>query len=45
MTHASNGSIHSVDGMITEAQEFNDVNPRAWLARVRLHQTTLPISE
>lgn len=32
MTHAPNGSINSVGGIITEAQGFNYVNPRAWLA-------------
>ncbi|KOR37856.1 Photosystem II reaction center protein [Planktothricoides sp. SR001] len=32
MTHAPNGSINSVGGIITEANGFNYVNPRAWLA-------------
>ncbi len=32
MTHAPNGSINSVGGIITEPQGFNYVNPRAWLA-------------
>ena len=32
MTHAPNGSINSVGGIITEANSFNFVNPRAWLA-------------
>jgi photosystem II CP43 chlorophyll apoprotein len=32
MTHAPNGSINSVGGIITEAQGFNYVNPRAWLS-------------
>nr|WP_238718273.1 photosystem II reaction center protein CP43 [Petrachloros mirabilis] len=32
MTHAPNGSINSVGGVITEPNSFNFVNPRAWLA-------------
>ena len=32
MTHAPNGSINSVGGIITEPNGFNYVNPRAWLA-------------
>ncbi|NEP09303.1 MAG: photosystem II reaction center protein CP43 [Symploca sp. SIO2C1] len=32
MTHAPNGSINSVGGIITEINGFNYVNPRAWLA-------------
>jgi photosystem II CP43 chlorophyll apoprotein len=32
MTHAPNGSINSVGGIITEPNSFNYVNPRAWLA-------------
>jgi photosystem II CP43 chlorophyll apoprotein len=32
MTHAPNGSINSVGGIITEPNAFNYVNPRAWLA-------------
>jgi photosystem II CP43 chlorophyll apoprotein len=32
MTHAPNGSINSVGGLITEINGFNFVNPRAWLA-------------
>jgi len=32
MTHAPNGSINSVGGIITEMNGFNYVNPRAWLA-------------
>jgi photosystem II CP43 chlorophyll apoprotein len=32
MTHAPNGSINSVGGVITEPNSFNYVNPRAWLA-------------
>uniref|UniRef100_B8HRV4 Photosystem II CP43 reaction center protein n=1 Tax=Cyanothece sp. (strain PCC 7425 / ATCC 29141) TaxID=395961 RepID=B8HRV4_CYAP4 len=32
MTHAPNGSINSVGGLITEPNSFNYVNPRAWLA-------------
>jgi len=32
MTHAPNGSINSVGGLITEVNGFNYVNPRAWLA-------------
>jgi photosystem II CP43 chlorophyll apoprotein len=32
MTHAPNGSINSVGGLITEPNSFNFVNPRAWLA-------------
>ncbi|MBD2184372.1 photosystem II reaction center protein CP43 [Planktothrix sp. FACHB-1355] len=32
MTHAPNGSINSVGGVITEINGFNYVNPRAWLS-------------
>ena len=32
MTHAPNGSLNSVGGLITEINGFNYVNPRAWLA-------------
>ncbi|MBW4631640.1 MAG: photosystem II reaction center protein CP43 [Iphinoe sp. HA4291-MV1] len=32
MTHAPNGSLNSVGGVITEPNSFNYVNPRAWLA-------------
>jgi len=32
MTHAPNGSINSVGGIITDINGFNYVNPRAWLA-------------
>lgn len=32
MTHAPNGSINSVGGIITEPNSFNYVNPRMWLA-------------
>jgi photosystem II CP43 chlorophyll apoprotein len=32
MTHAPNGSINSVGGLITEINGFNYMNPRAWLA-------------
>jgi photosystem II CP43 chlorophyll apoprotein len=32
MTHAPNGSLNSVGGIITEPNAFNYVNPRAWLA-------------
>lgn len=32
MTHAPNGSINSVGGIITDVNGFNYVNPRAWLA-------------
>ncbi len=32
MTHAPNGSINSVGGIITEPNSVNYVNPRAWLA-------------
>ena len=32
MTHAPNGSINSVGGIITEINGFNYVNPRAWLS-------------
>ena len=32
MTHAPNGSLNSVGGIITEINGFNYVNPRAWLA-------------
>jgi photosystem II CP43 chlorophyll apoprotein len=32
MTHAPNGSINSVGGIITEPNSFNFVNPRAWLS-------------
>ncbi|MDB9312289.1 photosystem II reaction center protein CP43 [Spirulina sp. CS-785/01] len=31
MTHAPNGSLNSVGGIITEPNSFNYVNPRAWL--------------
>jgi len=31
MTHAPNGSLNSVGGIITESNAFNYVNPRAWL--------------
>ncbi len=31
MTHAPNGSLNSVGGIITEPNAFNYVNPRAWL--------------
>jgi photosystem II CP43 chlorophyll apoprotein len=32
MTHAPNGSLNSVGGIITEPNAFNYVNPRAWLS-------------
>ena len=32
MTHAPNGSLNSVGGIITDINGFNYVNPRAWLA-------------
>ena len=32
MTHAPNGSLNSVGGIITEPNTFNYVNPRAWLS-------------
>jgi len=32
MTHAPNGSINSVGGIITEPNSFNYVNLRQWLA-------------
>ena len=32
MTHAPNGSINSVGGVITEPNSVNYVNPRMWLA-------------
>ena len=32
MTHAPNGSLNSVGGLITETNGFNYVNPRAWLS-------------
>ena len=32
MTHAPNGSINSVGGIITDINGFNYVNPRAWLS-------------
>jgi len=32
MTHAPNGSLNSVGGIITDINGFNYVNPRAWLS-------------
>ncbi|MCL1470900.1 photosystem II reaction center protein CP43 [Argonema antarcticum] len=36
MTHAPNGSLNSVGGLITETNGFNYINPRAWLSTSHL---------